>query len=56
MNFVAIAGVVCVLLAGVRNHEYTKELIGHISLFGFPWFLALVFSFTPFASKQFIKL
>ena len=55
MGVVSIASIVLILIAGIPNHEYNKELIGHISLFSFTWALAFVFSVVPLISKYFIK-
>ena len=55
MNVVSIASIVLIVIAGIPNHEYSEDLVGHISLFSFTWVLALVFSAVPFASKYFIK-
>ena len=56
MEFVLIGAMIVILVAGFDKLEYGESgLVTHITLFGFPWVLALLFSAVPFASKYFIK-
>ncbi len=56
VEFVLIGAVFVVLLAGLdKETSALGNMTQNITLFGFPWALALVFSAVPFASKYFIK-
>jgi len=56
VEFVLIGAVFVVLIAGFdKETSALGNMTQNITLFGFPWALALVFSAVPFASKYFIK-